>query len=805
MQSRHEERNFGKQSIRHRALIDWCLPVFSFLFLLHPATAADTKSFNEKVVPIIGKYCYDCHGDGMDKGDFAMDDYDSLDEHLSDMAVWYEVWKNVRANLMPPADKKQLPEAEKREVLSFIEREVFKIDPKNPDPGRVTIRRLNREEYRYTIKDLFNIDFSVDDNFPADDTGYGFDTIGDVLSISPLLMEKYLEAAQTVAEDAVPVDGPQIVKWWMGNHEFKSPQNEKYHLEWVPLNSKRTYEASRWVNFDGEYELDVEFYVKGSNEATQQTGTLSFGYDGKDVMTRKVGWDNSKSIRMRGKATLQEGKDKKFYLSMIPGDPPDEGENELVVVVKNITMRGPLDGSQKDYPWEFRHIFSEGPPPESQDARDIYRRKILSSLAAKAFRRPADLATVDRLVKLARMVDEQPGKMFEHGIRHAVTALLVSPRFLMRAEIQPEPDNPGKVVPIDEYSLASRLSYFLWLSVPDEELMKLAAEGKLRENLRAQIDRMLGDKKSDRFVENFIGQWLQARDVETINIDSRVIPKNEDGSNSKKSFSGSIRKAMRQESEMLFAHILKENLPVSELLTADYAFLNEGLADWYGIEGVEGSKMRKVDLPENTRRGGILEQGTFQVVTSNPTRTSPVKRGLFVLENMLATPPPPAAPDVPALEETLQGKNKNLSLREALALHSEQKLCASCHARMDPIGLALENYNPAGLWLDDYKGQPIDTAGKLMTGETFQNAQELSKVLATSRSGDFHRALTEKLMTFAIGRGIEYYDAPTVDSIVNRVEANKGLLREMIYGVIESAPFQKRRGDGNMLASGGEN
>ena len=397
---------------------------------------------------------------------------------------------------------------------------------------------------------------------------------------------------------------------------------------------------------------------------------------------------------------------------MEPGDPPDEGEDKIVVSVKNVTMRGPLDGSQKDYPWEFRDIFSEGPPQDSQEQRDVYRRKILGRLATRAFRRPSDQATVDRLVKLARMVDEQPGKKFEHGIRHAVTALLVSPRFLMRAEIQPEPDNAGKIVPIDEYALASRLSYFFWLSAPDEELLTLAGEKKLRKNLRAQVDRMLADEKSKRFVKSFIGQWLQARDVETINIDARKVLGIKDLGQARRTFNGQIRSAMRQESELLFEHVLKENRPVGELLTANYTFLNEYLAGWYGIQGVKGREMRKVDLKGNPRRGGILQQGTFLVVTSNPTRTSPVKRGLFVLENMLATPPPPASPDVPPLEETLKGKNRNLSLREALALHSEEKMCAACHARMDPIGLALENYNPAGLWIDQYKGKPIDTRGK---------------------------------------------------------------------------------------------
>jgi len=412
-----------------------------------------------------------------------------------------------------------------------------------------------------------------------------------------------------------------------------------------------------------------------------------------------------------------------------------------------------------------------------------------------------DDETVKRLVLLAREVDMQPDKRFEDGIAQAIKAILVSPRFLMRAEVQPEPDNPGKVVPIDEYALASRLSYFLWSSSPDEELMRLAGEGKLRVELRKQVERMLTDKKSQRFIENFVGQWLQARDVATIALDERKILNEKDLGKARRIFNGRLRDSMKSESETFFAHILLNNRPATELLTAKYTFLNEPLAEWYGIEGVKGSDMRKVDLGDNSHRGGLLSQATFHIVTSNPTRTSPVKRGLFVLENFLATPAPPAVPDVPALEESAKGGNKDLPLRDLLALHSEQKICASCHARMDPIGLALENYNPMGLWIDNYKGKPIDASGKLMTGETFNNARELSKVLATSRHRDFHRAVTEKMMTYAIGRGIEYFDAPTIDQIVAGAESRGATLKEILFGIVESAPFQKRRGDGAMFAS----
>ncbi|MCB1236406.1 MAG: DUF1592 domain-containing protein, partial [Verrucomicrobiae bacterium] len=447
----------------------------------------------------------------------------------------------------------------------------------------------------------------------------------------------------------------------------------------------------------------------------------------------------------------------------------------------------------------FQHIFPDGPPPDDMGARDVSREKILRRLATLAFRRPVDDATVDRLVAMARDVDEQPGKRFEHGIAHALTAILASPRFLFRAEIQPEPNNPGMIAPVDEYALASRLSYFIWSSCPDEELMKLAGEGKLRQNLRPQVDRMLADAKSQRFIENFVGQWLQSRDVETINVDPRRILGIRDLGEAFKVFNRNLRQAMREETEMFFAHMLRENRPATELLTARYTFLNEELAKWYQVDGVKGREMRKVDLPADSPRGGLLNQATFLIVTSNPARTSPVKRGLFVLDNLLATPSPPAIPNVAPLEESQKGKNKDLPLKDILAIHREDPKCASCHERMDPIGVALENYDALGLWRDDYRGQKIDASGQLVTGETFSDARQLATILADKRHRDFYRALSEKMLTYAIGRGVEYYDAPTIDAIVDSLEQPGKGLRDVLYGVVESAPFQKRRGDGNPL------
>jgi len=775
--------------------------IFPFWNLLIPLVLFATglrgeNAAYDQMEPLLMKLCYDCHGDGMDKGDFAMDDWDSVEEHLKDFDFWYEIWKNVRSNLMPPADKKQFQPEERREVLAFIESEVFKIDHKNPDPGRVTIRRLNREEYRNTVKDIFKIDFDVNNILPPDDTGYGFDTIGDVLSISPLLMEKYLEAASQVAEEVVPLEGPQIMQWSLNLGEFKDERKEDWGVDWIPFNHPRKMQANSSISHDGEYEMHIEFKIKGSSEASSNTVTFRVGVDDKELVSRNLGWDNSEKLILKTKVNLKRGREQTIWLATEEGEPPLEGEKFLAVDVDAIRIRGPLDGSQKDYPSHIRYLFSEGAPPADEDKRDSYRRKILTRVATMAFRRPVDQDTIERLVAIARETDKQPGNGFEHGIQQAITAILVSPRFLMRAEIQPEPDNPSKIVPIDEFALASRLSYFLWSSCPDDELHDLAAKGELRKNLRPQVDRMISSVQAKRFYENFVGQWLQARDVQTIFIDERRALNIRSLGGAQRTFSGRLREAMRLESELFFQYVLNHDRPATELLTANYTFLNEDLANWYNVGGVKGRSMRLVQLPKASKRGGLLNQATFQIVTSNPTRTSPVKRGLFVLENFLATPAPPALPDVPPLEDAGKGLPQNVTLRKLLELHAEEKMCASCHMRMDPIGLALENFNQAGLWRDQEKGQPIDASGKLITGEEFSDAKELSHILATDRKEDFHRALAEKLLTYAVGRGIEYFDAPTIDKIVADAEAEGGTLREILYGVIESAPFQKRRGDG---------
>jgi hypothetical protein len=761
------------------------------------AAAPMEEDFRKNIEPLLSTYCYDCHADGVDKGDFSMDSYESLSAHLEDREVWLRVWDNLRSHLMPPADKDQPADVERAKLAGWIERNVFKLDPANPDPGRVTIRRMNRQEYKYTIGDLLGVDFNVNDALPPDDTGYGFDTIGDVLSISPMLMEKYLDAARKIVAASVRPQKAELPTISMKGDEFKAPAPLKKTGKWLPFNQPVEVLRKKVVEHAGEYRITVEYETTGSSEATSHTADVALKVNGQEVETQALGWDNRSSIKFTAKAKLTEGENRVALVTK-EKDKPLDGEKALTLVVSKVSMQGPLDGRVKIYPKDYYRVFHKGGAPTVAAEREAYAREILRRIADRAFRRPVDEGTLDRLMALYGSAAAEPKTAFEDAVGYAVTAILASPKFLFRAEVQPEPNNPGKVVPVDEFALASRLSYFLWSSLPDAELFELAASGELRTNLTDQVDRMLEDPKAQRFVENFVGQWLQTRDVEGVNVNSPRILGLRDQGDAFKIFGARQRRAMRLETEMFFANLIKENRSALEMFTADYTFLNEPLAKFYGIEGVKGDHMRKVSLTKESHRGGVLTHGSLLVVTSNPTRTSPVKRGLFVLENLLDTPAPPAPPDVPTLEEAKKSSKKKLTMREMMVIHREKPLCASCHARMDDLGLALENFNALGMFRAEEEGQPIDTAGKLITGETFTTVAELNQILATSRRGDFYRCITSKMLTFALGRGTEYFDSPTIDRIAADLEKNGGKMRTLIHGIVQSVPFQKRRGDGSL-------
>jgi hypothetical protein len=500
------------------------------------------------------------------------------------------------------------------------------------------------------------------------------------------------------------------------------------------------------------------------------------------------------------------------------------------------TVRGPLEARHWVRPEQHRRFFPRD-VPASPAARRRYARELLERFATRAFRRPVDRETTDKLVTLAERTAAEPQGTFEAGVARAMVAVLASPRFIFREE-STRPLGPGQRHPfVDDFALASRLSYFLWSSMPDDELFALARRGRLRAQLDQQLRRMLADPRSNELVRNFTGQWLQARDVADVTINGsdvflrdhpdpaidearatfrrlRRIPEDQRTAQQqaeldrardafvafqrtpKPQLSDKLRTAMREETERTFAHVLREDRNVVELVDSDWTFVNEELAKHYGLDGVTGPEMRKVQLPPGSVRGGVLTQGTVLTVTSNPTRTSPVKRGVFILDAILGTPPPPPPPNIPALEDAASpAKLRTTSLRDTLALHASNKMCASCHMRMDPLGLALESFNALGMWRTTDAGQPIQPGGRLATGETFSDVRELKRVLATSRRRDFYRTLTEKLLTYALGRGVEASDAETVDTLVAALEAGNGRPSTLLRGIVTSAPFQRRRQD----------
>ena len=777
-----------------------------------PAAVASDR---REIAPLLAKYCYDCHGNGLNKGGVTLDEFASEEEMLGRHRLWVAALKNVRAGLMPPHEEGagRPTEQEIDTLARWIKFAALGIDPMNPDPGRIAPRRLNRVEYRNTIRDLMGVDFNSEVEFPPDDSGSGFDNNADVLTLSPLLLEKYLAAAESIVERSVPKVAKVVPQRVASGREFRATRGAGNGEQ---LNARRAVIVARTfpVEQADRYQVIVELESRGSFDFDASRCRLIGRIDGEEKFSEEIAWSERRTMRHEFDVVWQP-RAHEISFEVVPQPPRSEhgggagqapapvvrpqnvpGPTGVTARIVAVTVRGPLSPEHWRSPENYVRFFPGGPAPAGGPERDRRAAEVLRAFATKAFRRPAETAVVDQLVGLARQVYAEPGRTFEEGVARAMMAVLASPRFLFRIE-PPPAGGDGRPGPIDEYALASRLSYFLWSTMPDEELFRLAGRGELRSNLRAQIARMIAEAKSQAFVRDFTGQWLQARDVETVPINARVVlgpgaPRNRDG---RIEFDGAFRRMMRSETEKFFEHVLRADRSVLELVDSDYAFLNERLASHYGIPGVSGEELRRVTLPPGSPRGGVLTQGTVLAVTSNPTRTSPVKRGLFILENVLGVPPPPPPPDVPELEASKKefaGREPRLS--EILALHRADKLCHSCHARMDPLGLALENFNALGAWRETEAGQRIDPAGMLVTGERFADVRELKRVLVRERRMDIYRCLTEKLLTYALGRGLEPPDIQTVDLITERLAREEGRMSALMLGVIESVPFQNQRG-----------
>ena len=767
-------------------------------FLLLAATAASlmlgsparvsgqNDEFDTAVRPILTKTCVQCHGDVRPAGGLSVTGLtspDSLDRHRD---VWEAILLRLRAGDMPPAGTPRPAAAHMTAMTRYIERAFDRADAlRQPDPGRMSAHRLNRTEYTNTIRDLLGVHFRAEKDFPADDSSDGFDNIGDVLTVSPLLMERYMSAAERIARWALATEMPAkpLEIAYLGREQR------------ILRLDRSTIEAEHRVEFPGEY--IVRFALPGERPSIDGFDaapvTLGLWMDGTLLATQSI------ETKPSGLVYFSPYSEEEFRLYLPEGDHvfragfigdefvkilPDDGayNRRINKFLDGIIFVGPFESDvEKD---SRKKILVCDP----ESGRACVAR-IVENLARRAYRRPPTRREVDSLVGF---VDRAAagGQTAEQGIQLAIQAMLVSPNFLFRIERDPDPRDPALVHEVSPFELASRVSYFLWSSMPDDELMTLAESGKLSDPrvLEAQVDRMLADPRASGFAANFAGQWLETRNLDSVKPDPDKF----------KEWNVELREAMKAETTMFFEHVLRENRPISDFLNANYTFLNERLAAHYGIEGVSGSEFRRVEL-KTDRRGGVLSQAGVLTVSSYPTRTSPVIRGKYVLQNLLGIPPAPPPADVPALEESAGAEGR--SMREQLDVHRRNPTCAACHRNMDPLGFGLENYDAIGRWREMDGQFKVDASGTLPDGQRFSTAGEM-RALLVSQLPQFSRTLTQKMLTYALRRGLKPYDRRTVDGIHRAVAADGYRFRTMVHQIVKSLPFQARRGE-DVVVTGG--
>ena len=738
------------------------------------------ERWHEDVLPLVEIYCLDCHGDGISEGGLDFDRYPDIASMQADRETWKRVRGNLEHHLMPPKDELQPTAEERALIVAWIDEAVFPVDPAKPDPGRVTLRRLNRTEYENTIQDLLGVRIELKHLLPPDDTGYGFDNIGDVLTLSPAHLERLLETARISLDAATrsqPMPFPSIT---IEGAKLAGPGDRWNGAQFLVTNSEVSHDFP--IRSPGRYRLHVSASGQPGGEhypnlelriPDQPVQNLTVEAAFEQPTTRSLDF----TLPATGKIRLALAFTNDFC------DPayPDPARRDCNVLIHSVRLEGPLDGPRLPKPESHRRLFPDRADGEDDEA---YALRAIANFARRAWRRPLREGEAERFLHFHRLA-AAAGEPVEAGIRLALEAVLISPGFLYREEPQPEPDNAEAIHPIDEFTLASRLSYFLWSSMPDERLLALAESGHLRENLDAELERMLASPKANAFLTEFPGQWLQLRNVDGNYLSRRVYPR----------FDHSVAHDFRRETQLFFAHVMRENRPLTELLDADYSFLNEVLGEHYGVAGVEGKEFRLVSLADTPRRG-LLGHGSFHVLTSYPGRTSPVLRGKFVLENLLDTAPPPAPPGIPELET--EGHVAGLTLRQQMERHREDPACASCHALLDPIGFGLENFDADGQFrTHDDQGNPIDASGTLIGGTAFAGAGELREALLTRHRDDFLRSVAAKTLTYALGRGVDWYDRPALDEIVARTKAEGTNSHAFLRAIVHSVPFQYRRGDGS--------
>ncbi len=727
-------------------------------------------SFDHTVRSVLTKSCVSCHNERSAAGGLNIVPFQDPASLGSNRDDWERIIQKVRTGEMPPKGMPRPGQAQVDALLAFVAFEFERADKLvKPDPGRVTARRLNRNEYTNTIRDLLAVDFRAERDFPTDDSGYGFDNIGDVLTISPILMEKYLNAAERIAARAIGAD------------PLPKPVEKLYHNRDKTIRriDRSSIEASHRVDFEGEY--TIRFGLPGERAADAPPVKLGLWMDGKLLHSLMAETKPSKLVYFNPyseeemRLSLPEG-DHVFRVGFIDDEfvktltDKDAYSNKKNKFLESILFIGPF-AEKTERPSHKKLVTCD---PNSGPA---CLETILSGLARRAYRRPvtkAEVASLTRFVGIAK----QEGLSTEQGLQLAIQAILVSPHFLFRVERDSDPAQPR---PVTDLELASRLSYFLWSSMPDDELLGLAETNKLRPLVAAQVKRMLADPKSAAFADNFAGQWLEIRNLDSVKPDPVKFP----------AWNADLRDAMKTETRLFFQGMLTGNRPMAEFLDAKYTFLNETLAKHYGIDGVTGPDFRRVELA-NPQRGGILSQASVLTVSSYPTRTSPVIRGKYILQNILGAPPPAPPPDVPALDEDKMATAG--SLRQQMEKHRTNATCASCHSRMDVLGFGLENYDGIGQWRSKDGKFDLDTSGIMPNGKSFQNPAEM-RVVLQAELPDFARCITEKMLTYALGRGLERYDRRAIESITKKLAPANYPFQALVQEIVQSLPFSMRRGE----------
>lgn len=777
-------------------------PIFILLLALQGFPSLAQAPFSQIGVPFLERHCVSCHGKDKQKGDITLHNYRDDASLLKDRKKWKQILETVQHAEMPPDDKPQ-PSADERKAFLDSAKAVFANFDRNakPDPGRVTARRLNREEYNNTIRDLIGMDLEPASDFPSDDVGHGFDNIGDVMTLSPVLMERFLDAAQSIAEQAIPLEaGKTPVKWV--NARYSEPSAKQ-----VPLKGKfRMLKPGKSGIESGP--LFAQFHADATNSYKLRARIYAESPDGKPVKVsmivsgEKLGLpDPADRLAMAGadmlpqtrksrilkveEVTAREEKKAQVIETTLSGVTGVERfgfaivrepgtSDDPTVYVDYLNAEGPLDPRT---PFVRRWVpAANGKPPQQQ------LREVIGTFLPRAWRRPCMPEEIERIAKLGDGPLSR-GESMEAALRQSLIGILSSPKFIFRVEQDDMPENPEAHL-INEFQLATRLSYFLWASCPDDELLRLAMHRQLTQNLDAQIRRMLKDPRAETLVDNFAMQWLQLRRLGQHQADEGVFRK----------WRPTLRNSMLEETQLFLAEIVREDRSVLDLIDGDFTYVDRRLAEIYKLKLPNGSDpngFTRVSLA-GTPRGGLLTHASILTVTSNPTRTSPVKRGKWILEQLLGDPPPPPPPNVPSLDDNNR-KELSGSFRQKLEQHRADVACANCHAKMDTMGFAMENFNAIGEWRDNNEqGQPIEVGGKV-TGLELKNLQDL-KALLKERKAEFTRCLSEKMLIYALGRGLEYYDERALVRIQDELAKGGYKFSALVSAIVKSDPFRLRRG-----------